>query len=127
MLLATEEKTRQANFRIGVDVKRRGDEALASRNLTPSQGVRLFYDCVARGDEGTEMLLDLITSGEEPSEKERERIRKKEALREFDDWAREKHREMGLSLEVEGASSDAPTFDELEQAAYRERFGEVIA
>lgn len=124
---AAEEKTRQANFRIGVDMKRRGDEVLASRNLTPSQGVRLFYDCLARGDEGSEMLLDLIASGEELSEKERERMRKKEALREFDSWAREKHREMGLSLEVEGASDEVPTLDELEQAAYRERFGEVIA
>lgn len=52
----------QMNVRVGSEVKKRGDAALRRRRLTPSEGIRAFYSVLARGDEMTERLLDLVFS-----------------------------------------------------------------
>ena len=63
------ETVQQMNVRIGSDLKRRGDKVLARWGLSPSEGVRGFYDLITRGDKRSEEALAAV-SGKAPSTEE---------------------------------------------------------
>ena len=121
---AAVDSVRQVNFRIGKRAKQRGDAALRKRNLTPSQGIRLFYDCIGREDESAQEVLDLIAANvDETEQKRRERERKLASMRDFQAWTKQQYARMGLT--TASPSPSQPSCDELREAAYLERFGEV--
>ena len=78
------ETVQQMNVRIGSDLKRRGDKVLARWGLSPSEGVRGFYDLITRGDKRSEEALAAV-SGKAPSTEE---ARATEQLRRHEEVAR---------------------------------------
>ena len=118
--------TAQINVRIDAGLKGRGDAALAAAGLTPSQAVRALWELAESHAAEPESILRAIMPGKAcaaEGERAARRKRREEAFARGPRIAEEAYRAAGLSWP---AYEDAPSYDELRERAYEERYGELM-
>lgn len=100
--------TAQLNVRLDPELKKAGDEALASIGLTPSQAIRALWERAAERGEGLEKVEALATDA--PSQNERP----KNGIGEFCKALDEHLEALGIDMSKPSGLSD----DELMELAY---------
>ena len=119
--------TAQINARLNPALKQRGDEALSGAGLSPSQAIRALWELAARNTDNPEAIQKALfperAEAQEADLSAAQRCRA-EAIGKGARVVEEAYRSMGV---VPAASSTADlSYDELQDLAYEERYGELM-
>ena len=119
--------TAQINARLNPALKQRGDEALSGAGLSPSQAIRALWELAARNTDNPEAIRRALfperAEAQEADLSAAQRCRA-EAIGKGARVVEEAYRSMGV---VPAASSTADlSYDELQDLAYQERYGELM-
>lgn len=108
----------QMNIRIDPSLKERGDKILAKHGLTPSQGVRAFYEAIAGTKKQSKQLFDVISNKDsEQFSEDEEKQKKLESIREIQEHIRELGSKNGTAHSKMSASTVSDK-DLLEEAIF---------
>lgn len=119
--------TAQINARLNPALKQRGDEALSGAGLSPSQAIRALWELAARNTDNPEAIRRALfperAEAQEADLSAAQRCRA-EAIGKGARVVEDAYRSMGV---VPAASSIADlSYDELQDLAYQERYGELM-
>lgn len=119
--------TAQINARLNPALKQRGDEALSGAGLSPSQAIRALWELAARNTDNPEAIRRaLFPERAEAQEADLSAAQccRAEAIGKGARIVEDAYRSMGVVL---AASSIAGlSYDELQDLAYQERYGELM-
>ena len=118
--------TAQINARLNPVLKQRGDEGLSGAGLSPSQAIRALWELAARTSDNPEAIQRALfpeRAEVQEAELSAAQRRRAEAIGKGAHVVEDAYRAMGVVL----ASSSADlSFDELQDLAYQERYGELM-
>lgn len=118
--------TAQINARLNPALKQRGDEALLGAGLSPSQAIRALWELAARNTDNPEAIQRALfperAEAQEVELSAAQRCRS-EAIGKGAHVVEDAYRAMGVNL---SPSSTGLSFDELQDLAYQERYGELM-
>lgn len=118
--------TAQINARLNPALKQRGDEALLGAGLSPSQAIRALWELAARNTDNPEAIQRALfperAEAQEVELSAAQRCRS-EAIGKGAHVVEDAYRAMGVNL---SPSSTDLSYDELQDLAYQERYGELM-
>lgn len=118
--------TAQINARLNPALKQRGDEGLLGAGLSPSQAIRALWELAARNTDNPEAIQRALfperAEAQEVELSAAQRCRS-EAIGKGAHVVEDAYRAMGVNLSL---SSTDLSFDELQDLAYQERYGELM-
>ena len=118
--------TAQINVRLNPELKQRGDEALLGAGLSPSQAIRALWELVARNSDNPEAIQRALfpeRAEAQEADLSAAQCHRAEAIGKGARVVEDAYRAMGV---VPTPSSADLSFDELQDLAYQERYGELM-
>lgn len=118
--------TAQINARLNPALKQRGDEALLGAGLSPSQAIRALWELAARNTDNPEAIQRALfpeRAEVQEAELSAAQRRRAEAIGKGARVVEDAYRTMGVVL---ASPSTDLSFDELQDLAYQERYGELM-
>ena len=118
--------TAQINARLNPVLKQRGDEGLSGAGLSPSQAIRALWELAARNSDNPEAIQRALfpeRAEVQEAELSAAQRRRAEAIGKGAHVVEDAYRAMGVVL---ASPSTDLSFDELQDLAYQERYGELM-
>ena len=118
--------TAQINARVNPALKQRGDEGLSGAGLSPSQAIRALWELAARNTDNPEAIQRALfpeRAEVQEAELSAAQRRRAEAIGKGAHVVEDAYRTMGV---VPASPSTDLSFDELQDLAYQERYGELM-
>ena len=118
--------TAQINARLNPALKQRGDEGLSGAGLSPSQAIRALWELAARNSDNPEAIQRALfpeRAEVQEAELSAAQRRRAEAIGKGARVVEDAYRSMGVVL---ASPSTDLSFDELQDLAYQERYGELM-
>lgn len=118
--------TAQINARLNPVLKQRGDEGLSGAGLSPSQAIRALWELAARNSDNPEAIQRALfpeRAEVQEAELSAAQRRRAEAIGKGARVVEDAYRTMGVVL---ASPSTDLSFDELQDLAYQERYGELM-
>ena len=119
--------TAQINARLNPALKQRGDEALSGAGLSPSQAIRALWELAARNTDNPEAIQRALfpeRAEAQEAELSTAQCRRAEAIGKGARVVEDAYRSMGVVLAP--SSTAGLSYDELQDLAYQERYGELM-
>ena len=119
--------TAQINARLNPALKQRGDEALLGAGLSPSQAIRALWELAARNSDNPEAIQRALfpeRAEVQEADLSAAQCRRAEAIGKGACVVEDAYRSMGVVLAP--SSTAGLSYDELQDLAYQERYGELM-
>lgn len=119
--------TAQINARLNPALKQRGDEALSGAGLSPSQAIRALWELAARNTDNPEAIQRALfpeKAEAQEADLSAAQCRRAEAIGKGAHVVEDAYRAMGVVLAP--SSTAGLSYDELQDLAYQERYGELM-